>query len=211
MLDILISLPPRVYNFLLGLFMSSLAVYLFMHSGDIAKDNSIDELIVKQAIVGGGAVVFFFLSRLQSVLGKFLRALAYLVVGAFVIYMTADVHDKTLLMIIRVTVGLVVAFGLYGVVSFVFFKDRNEELMKNGWKIGAKYQDVNLISGDESSWYIIKLTGRNPATGEELTFKSEILFFNPQNKIKENQIFTVYVDKKNPKKYCFEEGVFSNL
>ena len=211
MFDILLSLPPRIYNFILAIFISSLAIYLFMHSGDIAKDNSIDELIVKQSIVGGGAVAFFFLSRLQSVVGKFLKVLAYLLVGAFVIKMTANMQDKTLLMIIRVIVGLVIAFVLYGFVSFVFFKNRNEELMKNGWKIDAKLKDVDLITGDGSSWYVARLTGRNPSTGADLTFKSEMLYFNPFDRINDEHIFTVYVDKRNPKKYCFEEGAFSSM
>lgn len=211
MLDIIISLPPRVYNFLLALIMSSLAVYLFMHSADIAKDNAIDELLVKQIIVGGGLVIFFFLSRLQSVIGKFLRVLAYLVVGALVFYMTADMQDKTFVMIIRVIVGLMLAFGLYGFISFLFFKNRNEDLIKNGWQIDAKYKDVNLHSAEDSTWYVMKLLGRNPETGEELIFLSESLFFNPMDKIKEDQTFKVYVDKKNPKKYCFEEGAFSDL
>ena len=86
MLDIIISLPPRIYNILLALFMSPLTIYLFMHSVDIAKDNSIDESMVKLYIVSSGVVVFFFLSRFESIVGKFLRVLAYLAIGAFVLY-----------------------------------------------------------------------------------------------------------------------------
>ena len=208
MLDIIISLPPRIYNILLALFMSPLTIYLFMHSVDIAKDNSIDESMVKLYIVSSGVVVFFFLSRFESIVGKFLRVLAYLAIGAFVLYVTMDMQDKTLLMIIRGIVALVVLFGMYGFISFVYFKNRNEELIKNGWKIDAVFKDVNLHSAEESSWYVIKMTGRNPETGEELTFLSDALSSNPTDKIKEDQIFTVYVDKNNPKKYSFKDGEF---
>jgi len=211
MFDILASLPPRVYNFLLTLFMSSLVIYFYLHSSDIAKEYSTDETVIQQIIVGAGTVVFFLLSRFESVVGKFLRVLAYIAVGIFVFYITADMQDKTFALIIRSMTGLVVAFGLYGFVSFVYFKDRNEELMKNGWQIDAKFKEVNLKSNEDSSFYVVKLVGRNPATGEELTFESEPIFYNPEDKIKDDQVFTVYVDRNKPQKYCFEEGAFAGL
>jgi len=211
MFDILMALPPKVYNFLLALLMSSLSIYLFIHSSDIARDNALDEMMVQQAIISGAAVIFLFFSRFQSVVGKFLKALAYLIVGGFVVYMTADMQDKSLMVILRGVAGLMVAFGLYGFVSFAYFKNRDDELKKNGWKLEAKWSDVNLDADEDMSFYVIKFSARHPQTGETLYFKSERLNFNPSDKLEDGQVFTVYVDRNNPKKYCFDEDAFSNL
>jgi len=211
MFDLLMALPPRIYNSLLALLMSSLSIYLFIHSADIARDNALDDALVQQSIIGGGAVIFLFFSRFQSVVGQFLKAFAYLVVGGVAIYMTADMQDKTLMAILRGITGLVVAFGFYGFISFTYFKNRDEDLKKNGWKLEAKWSDVGLDSDEDMSFYVIKLTARNPQTGKDLLFKSERLNFNPSDKLEKDQVFTVYVDKRNPKKYCFEDTAFNDL
>jgi len=84
-----------------------------MHSADIKKENSIDESMVQQYFVVCGTIVFFFLRHLQSFFGKLLRALVYLVIAMFVIYMTADMQNQTLVTIIRVVVSVIVAFTVY--------------------------------------------------------------------------------------------------
>jgi len=211
MFDILMALPARIYNFLLALFLSSLSVYLFIHSGDIARDNAFDERVVQQTIVGGGVIIFLFFSRFQSVAGKFLKVLAYLLVGGAVVYMTADMQDKTLMVILRGIAGLVVAFGLFSFVSFTYFKNRDDDLKKNGWKLEAKSSGVSIDADEDTSFFVINFSAHNPHTGKDLLFKSEKLNFNPSDKLLDDQLFTVYVDRKNPKKYCFDEDAFSNL
>jgi len=211
MFDILMALPPKIYNFLLALLMSTLTIYLYIHSADIARDNAFDEMLVQQSIIAGAAVIFLFFSRFQSVAGKLLKLLAYLIVGVAVVYMTADMQDKNLMAILRGIAGLMVAFGLYGFVSFTYFKNRDEDLKKNGWKLEAEWSAVSIDADEDISFFVIKLSARHPQTGEDLLFKSERLNFNPSDKLLDGQLFTVYVDKKNPKKYCFDDDAFSNL
>ena len=204
MLEIILSIPPRLYNSLLAILMSVCTIYLYLHAGEISEEYTTSKSIVESYIVLTGFIVFFFLTRFQSAIGKFFKALAYVIVGGSVIYITSELQDKTLLMIIRVIVGLVVAFGVYGFVSFVFVKNKEEHLLKNGWKLDTDYVGVDRHHNGEDFWYTIKTTARSPATGEELTFYSDEFFVNPEHNIDESKIFTVYVDKKNPKKYVFD-------
>jgi len=204
MFEIILSIPPRIYNSLLAMLMFVCTVYLYLHAGEISEEYSTSLSIVESYIIAIGFVVFFFLSRFQNAIGKFFKALAYAIAGGFILYLTSDLQDRTLLMVIRVIVALVVAFGLYGFISFVFVKNKEDYLLKNGWKLDANYAGVDRHHSGEDYWYTIKAIARSPATGEELTFYSDEFFVNPENNVDEDKIFTIYVDKKNTKKYVFD-------
>lgn len=209
--DLINSIPPRIYNFLLAVLMCFGVVYFYLHAGDIAEEYAAGKSDIEFYVVTSGVVVFFFLSRFQSIFGQFLKALAYVVSGAFVIYVTKDLQNETGVLIIRGIVGLTVAFGLYAFASRAFLQSKEEDLKKNGWKLDTKYLKTDLVSAEDSSWYVIETVGRDPSGGEELFFTSDMIASNPADKIVENEIFTVYVDKKNSKRYFFDEESLKHL
>lgn len=211
LLDLINSIPSRIYNVILAILMCIGVVYLYSYAGDISQEYATDKSKIELYIVTIAVVVFFFLSRFQSVFGQFLKALAYVLLGIFVVYMTAGLQDETALLIIRAVVGLTVAFGLYAFIKSASLQIKQEDLKKNGWKLDTKYKETILRPGDEENWYAIETVGRSPATGEELFFMSDELFSNPADKIVEGDLFTVYVDKRNPKKYYFDEKSLKDL
>lgn len=212
LMDLIRCIPSRIYNFFLAVLMCVGGLYLFSHAGDIANEYSADKSDVEFYILSSAVVAFFFMSRFESVLGLFLKALAYVVAGVFVLYITSDMQDETALLIVRVVVGLVMAFGVYGFVSFAYLENKEKDLRKNGWKLDTIYQKTSLaFGGEDNSWYVIKTVGRDPSSGEELFFKSDAIGYNPTDKIVDDQIFVVYVDKKNPKRYYFDEEPLEQL
>lgn len=212
LMDLIHSIPSRIFNVILAVLMCVGGLYFFSHAGDIANEYSADKSDIEFYILSSTVVGFFFISRFESVFGRFLKALAYVVAGSFVLYITADLQDETALLIVRVVVGLVMAFGIYAFVSFAYLENKEEDLRKNGWKLDTKYQKTSLaFGGDNNSWYVIKTVGRDPSSGEELFFKSDAIGYNPADKIVDDQVFVVYVDKKNPKRYYFDEEPLEQL
>ena len=205
LLDLIRSIPARIYNALLAILMSSCMIFLYLNSDELVIGYEVDKRVAENYVLLGGVVIFFFFSRFESIFGQFLKALAYVLIGAFVVYATSDIQDETVLLMIRSIVGLVVAFGLYAFISSALNENKEDDLMKNGWKLETKVEEIIVHPGEEGNWYAIKTVGRSPSSGEELVFMSDDFIYNPDNKLSGDEKFIVYVDKNNPKRYFFDE------
>ncbi len=106
--------------------------------------------------------------------------------------------------IIAILVGLL--FGASGIVTIFNKSVRKKIMLKTGDKIYADFKEVTIdyshsVNGRSS--YIIICIGKDNVTGEERTFKSERICYDPENEIKERNIttFPVYIDVTDRKEY----------
>jgi hypothetical protein len=100
----------------------------------------------------------------------------------------------------------------FGIASFVmiYFSVKKKRLKcfldRNGKRIQAKYIGVylnTLVSVNGNNPYVIEAEWQNPATKKTHNFKSENLWFNPEEYIK-TDVISVLIDLKNPKNYWLD-------
>jgi hypothetical protein len=93
------------------------------------------------------------------------------------------------------------------------FAQRAEDLRRRGMPIQTDYQGVEQNRGlqvnGRSPWCIVT-QWKNPTTGELHLFRSANLWFDPTAHIQGRQI-TVYVDRKNPKRYYMDVSFLPKL
>ncbi len=93
-------------------------------------------------------------------------------------------------------------------------KRKAEYLKRNGQAVQATYQGVEINSSftvNGRSPYRVVTHWKNPVTGELHIFKSENLWYNPADHLKEHQYITVYLELSNPKKYWVDTSVLPKL
>ena len=86
---------------------------------------------------------------------------------------------------------------------FTLKKRRLEEyLIKNGQRISAEFISIGRgnISINEETSYVINCQWQNPQNNVLYVFKSDDIWFDPTNYIKDKKI-EVLIDPKDPKKY----------
>ncbi len=108
--------------------------------------------------------------------------------------------------IIMTVCGII--FGIIGL-SMLFYKINKEKrkatLLENGERVLAELEEVTVnysYSVNNRHPYVIICQGKD-MNGEIRTFKSENIWYNPEQIIQERNIttFPVYIDINNPKKY----------
>lgn len=106
-----------------------------------------------------------------------------------------------------VAVGLFVLTVSFAPAIVKFRRDIiKKELMKNGVAVEGKIEKVLEadFSRNGTSPYSVHCRFTNPFTGETSLVKSEYIWFNPEPIMKMEKITSlpVYVDPKDPKRYC---------
>lgn len=97
-------------------------------------------------------------------------------------------------------------FFLIGFLIILFGALRGKKvkyLKKNGVPVRAEFQSVEIngaVQVNGRNPYQILAQWKNPRTSELHIFKSENLWFDPTDHIKQNEI-TVLIERDNPKKY----------
>ncbi len=112
--------------------------------------------------------------------------------------------------------GAALIVGIMGLVFFligfliIFFGVKKskmiETLKKNGSRVNAEFQSVQLntaLKVNGRSPYQILAQWQNPTTTEIHIFKSENLWFDPEDYIK-SDVVEVLIDMQNPKKYYLD-------
>lgn len=105
-----------------------------------------------------------------------------------------------------ILLGLGVVFTFVGILGLIFTISGNrsrEWLLQNGTAVAAIFQKIEsppVISNDRYAQYYIIAQWQNPVDNQIYIFKSNPVFFNPQQYIA-NQPMRVLIDPKNPKKY----------
>ena len=94
-------------------------------------------------------------------------------------------------------------------VLFALFGDRKERerdwLRSHGRRIDAVVTKVGR-RGRRAAWRI-KARGVDPRSGEELSFRSDILDANPGARFPLGSTIPVYLDPRNPKRYWVDAGI----
>lgn len=102
------------------------------------------------------------------------------------------------------------------IVSSLLSKKKEKWLQENGQKIQTKFSNVEWntsLTVNGQSPYIIVSQWRDPATYEVYTFRSQNIWFNPEEFIKnsDTELIDVYVDPKNMKKHYMDISFLSKL
>lgn len=113
---------------------------------------------------------------------------------------------------------IVLATGLFIVLHKLNNAVDKETLKKTGMRIKAKFTDIEcdtkMKQNGEHPYYVI-CTWKNKLDNREYTFKSNAIWYNPEEQIKKsgNDEIPVYIIPTNPKKYyvAMEEYNSSNI
>jgi hypothetical protein len=101
-----------------------------------------------------------------------------------------------------------------GIIVASLLKNRSDIYLKqNGVPIQTKYQSTEINSSlkvNGRSPFRIITQWQNPATSRLHIFKSDNLWFNPEDYIKKDSI-TVFIKKRNPKKYYVDLSFLPKL
>ena len=102
----------------------------------------------------------------------------------------------------------------FGIILFGNLKGKKiKRLKESGLKTITKFQSVNrneTLKVNGRNPYQILTHWNNPATSELHMFKSENLWFDPTDHIKQEEI-TVLIDRDNPKKYYMDTSFLPKL
>lgn len=115
--------------------------------------------------------------------------------------------------------GFGIIFMVVGATLFVIplLSNKNEKwLQENGQKIQTKFSNVEWntsLTVNGQSPYIIVSQWREPASYEVYTFRSQNIWFNPEEFIKSSgtKLIDVYVDPKNMKKHYMDISFLPKL
>lgn len=104
-------------------------------------------------------------------------------------------------------IGAVFTLMGLGIMLTTFLKARNDSyLLRHGTPIETQFQSIKLnesISVNGQHPYCIISHWLNPETSELHIFKSDNLWFDPSEHIK-NGLITVFIDKQKPHKYYLD-------
>jgi Protein of unknown function (DUF3592) len=112
--------------------------------------------------------------------------------------------------------GLGAVFFLVGGGIWLFARlkgQRDEYLMTHGTPIQTKFQSVELnnsLTVNGANPFRVVTQWQDPATSELHVFKSNNLWFDPSDYIKQRQI-TVFIEANNPKKYFVDLSFLPKL
>lgn len=127
----------------------------------------------------------------------------------------AEIHTDELDLLHWMFIGM---GGLFLVIGSCFFvipiikRKQQKELLEHGEKVQADVMEIALnrrYSVNGCHPYYVSCRWRNPENGEYYLFRSENIWYNPQDLLEEKQLKTlpVYLTPKNYKKYyvCIDE------
>lgn len=192
------------WNHYLAIFIGAICFFLFFAT-DIAEQ---DYLIAALSISAIGCIVFGLFGQFHTFLGALIKVFSLLVIGAFILFVTRDFPDEHLLLIIRVVVAAITSIAALAYSIFFYIKVRREGLIKNGWLLETRLEEVSRDSSDNFQQYILKSTAAHPVSGETLRFRSQVVSENVADELAIGDVIKVYLDKKNPKRYHLDMSDF---
>jgi hypothetical protein len=109
-------------------------------------------------------------------------------------------------LIVPILGGIAFVFGMLMIIHDIKAKNTKLELLKNGEYINAEIEEViynTSVTFNRISPFFITCKWKNPDDGNIYLFKSENIWYNPEDTIKQRNITTlpVYINRENLKKY----------
>ncbi len=102
-------------------------------------------------------------------------------------------------------VALVLSAHAVLYILFAGRKERNRaDLLRNGRRVEAEIVKIGR-RGQRTAWRI-KARHRDPRSGHETVFKSDLLRSNPEGEFRVGDRIAVYVDARHPSRYWVETG-----
>jgi len=110
------------FNFLLGLGLTAIAIYLLNHATDISEANDIDKQSVQGSIVIAALVLFGFFAIFRTIVGAIFKTTSYLAIAVYIYFQTDKIEDETMVVIIDIALVMMIVFALYALFSTLYEK-----------------------------------------------------------------------------------------
>jgi len=191
------------YNHFLGSIIIICCCIVLFNATSLAKELDVLISDIVLVVVSCGALVFGFFGHFYNIQGAIFKSLTFIAIGAIIIYVSSSIADNNIILFIRLSVGLLIVFGIYSAVNALQTAKDEEDLIKNGYLLNAVLKEVKCINTGEIYLYSIIATAKHPETGVEITFESEETTKDLEQKVSDGDIFKVYMDKKNSDRYLF--------
>jgi hypothetical protein len=192
------------WNHYLAVFISAICLSFFFAT-DIGEKNY---FIAALSISVIGFITFGLFGQFYTFVGALIKVFSLLAVAALVLYLTRDLLDEHFLFIIRVVVSVITLIAVISYAIFFYIKVRRENLIKNGWLLETRLEEIIRESSDNFQQYILKSTASHPVSGETMRFKSQAVSQTVADELMLGDVIRVYLDKKNPKRYHLDMSDF---